>query len=550
MRNFKFNQNDLIAGLTGAVAGAPQAMGFALIAGVNPLYGLYTAIVSTIVGAIFGKSSFMTIGPTNALSLVVASTLVDFSEAEQATQLFTLTILVGVCFFIFGFLKLGILVRFVSNAVMTGFVAGAGLLIILGQVQHLNGYTPQGDIALLRFGDWLLNLHQSAPHTLLIGITTIAIIIALQRTRFKNFATLVAILVASIIVIVLGWNDVEMVRNISTIPNGLPSPIFPDFTFATDLLPVAIAITVLAAVQSAAITNAIPDPDGTPPNTNRDFIGMGFANLLGGLLQGMPACGSLSRTAVNVDSGAETRWSNIWAGIFIGAFIAFFGSLVERTVLAALAGQLVVAAISLIKIDQIKLVWRVNDQARFAMVATFTSTLVLPLEYSIYIGVVLSLVMYVYSASERLHVVRLEPIGDHQYRVLNLPARLPSSEPIIFSIHGHLYFAAVPKLENLLPDALNCTQTIVILRLRENDYLGSTGIQFLSKYRQKLENRGGKLLLSGVSPTIHKELERTHSEAEFGAENIFYASEVFFESTERAYQYANDLLGGTETAPS
>lgn len=542
MRPFRVRQGDIVAGLTGAVAGAPQAMGFALVAGVNPLYGLYTAVVSTIVGALVGKSSFMTIGPTNALSLVVASALGGYSGAAQADRLFVLTILVGIFFLIFGFLNLGFLVRFVSNAVMTGFITGAGLLIMLGQIQHITGYTAHGDNALIRLGDWFLHLHHSNIPTVIIGIAAISIIVAIHKTRFSNFATLVAILVTTIIVIILNWSDVEIVRSISSIPRGLPLPIIPDLSHGLDLIPIALAMSVLGAVQSTAITTNIPERDGTPADTNRDLIGMGFANFTAGIFQGMPSCGSLSRTAVNIHSGAETRWSNVWSGVFVGGFIALFGTLVEVIPLAALAGHLVVAAASLISLDQIKLVWRVNQQARLAMVATFISTLVLPLEFSVYIGVVLSLAMYVYSASEQLHVIHLQPIGSHRYRALEMPKALPSNDITIFSIHGHLYFAAVRKLEKLLPEAGSTIGTIVILRLRENDYLGSTGIQFLRKYRNSLEKKDGKLLLSGVSPTVHKELERTTFEQEFGKENIFYSSDIFFESTEQAYQYATSLL--------
>lgn len=137
-------RDDLLAGLTGAVAGAPQAMGFALIAGIEPTYGLYTAVVSTIIGAFFGQSSFMTIGSTNALALVVATTLVNFEGAAQTERLFVLTGLTGIFYLIFGIFRLGFLLRFVSNAVMTGFVTGAGLLIIFGQVRYLTGYNPVG----------------------------------------------------------------------------------------------------------------------------------------------------------------------------------------------------------------------------------------------------------------------------------------------------------------------------------------------------------------------------------------------------------------------
>ncbi|NDJ84887.1 MAG: SulP family inorganic anion transporter [Chloroflexi bacterium] len=546
MPRLKDLQADLVAGVIGAVVGTPQAMGFALIAGVNPIYGLYTAVVSTIVAALAGRSALMTVGPTNALALVVASVLGGYDAAIQPERLFVLTSLVGAFLVGFGILRLGTLVRFVSNAVMTGFISGAGLLIILGQFRYLNGYDPQGQTTLLRFMDWLQHLPDSDLQTVAVGLVAIVTIFAIQRTRFRNVAPLVAIVLTTLSVQLLAWEGVTRVHDISSVPRGLPDPVLPTLTVVPELATAALAMAVLAAVQSAALLNSIAEPGAESSGMNRDFVGMGLGNLVGGVLRGMPACGSLSRTAVNINAGASTRWANVMAGVSVGTFLILLGPLVEQVVLAALAAQLILAAVSLIDLEQIRLVWRVNWPARTAMVVTFTATLALPLQYSIYVGIFLSLGLYVHSAAENLSVVRLVPVGDNRYQTVAIPEALPESAVVIFSVHGHLYFAAVQKLASVLPSAETGNRSIVVLRLRENTFLGSTGIRFLQRYNHVLRQHGGRLILAGLSESVRRQFEQTGMQADFGPANLFDASDIFLEATGSAYEYGLTLLDQEE----
>ncbi|MCA9891400.1 MAG: SulP family inorganic anion transporter [Anaerolineae bacterium] len=528
------NKDDVVAGLTGAIAGTPQAMGFALIAGVNPIYGLYTAVVSTIVGTILGNSTFMTIGPTNALSLVVFSAIGHLTGDIQLAHMVVLTLLVGIFYLLFGVLRLGFFIRFVSNAVMTGFVTGAGLLIIFGQIRHLNGYSPYGDSVVSRVGDWMLNFHQSQIETIFVSIMTLILILLIKRTHFKNYAVLVSFALVTLMITAIGWHDVPLVRDISYIPQGLPNLLMPDFTLMAELAPTALAIAILGAVQSAAITNSVKEVPDKRVNVNRDFIGMGFANLAGGFFQSMPACGSLSRTAINMDAGAKSRASNIFAGIFVAIFLLLFGSWIELVPLPSLSIQLILAAISLISIREIVFIWRVHFSARVAMVATFFSALFLPLEYSIYIGVGISLLLYLANSANAISAVRLVPLEDGRYQSHPMPTSLPDNEITLFSIHGNLYFAAVSTLGNILPDPAHAQGAIVILRLRENTVLASTGIHFLEDYDKALKANGGRLILVGLSPTTRQNVLNS-SMRQFEEQDLYLATDVIFEATTQAY---------------
>lgn len=533
---------DLLAGLTGAVAGAPQAMGFALIAGISPIYGLYTAVIATIVAALTGASTYMTVGPTNALALVVGSTLLNYDTAMHLDVLIVLTLLVGVFQLLFGLLHLGTMTRFVSDAVMTGFITGAGLLIILGQLDHLTGYETQGNSVIGRFSDWLFHLSLLHPQTLVTGLVAMVIIYTLHHTRFRGIATLVAIVLTSIGVAVLGWDEVALVRDMAAIPHGLPDLIVPNFDLMSALLIPALAMAVLASVQSAAITQTVTEPDGSIPSMNRDFAGQGLANIFGAFFQGMPAGGSLSRTAVNVSAGAKTRLANVFAGVFVALILLALGMFIERVTLAALAAHLIVAAVSLLRPERMRVVWNVSISARIAMTTTFVSTLVLPLEYSIYLGIFFSLALYIWTSSQNIAVVRLVPIEDNRYQEVGLPSRLPDGEPVIIAVYGHLYFAAVRRLEYLLPPPHDTQRPVVILRLRHNFYLGSTGIRALRRYAALLRQSGGKLILAGIGETVHEQLRRTGALQDFGTDNIFYADEIVFSATERAVQSAQHWL--------
>jgi len=534
---------DLLAGLTGAIAGAPQAMSFALLAGVSPLYGLYAAIIPTIVGSLFASSTFITIAPTNVLMLLVASGLSRYGNPDPPLQLFTLTLLIGGFQVLFGILRLGNLTRFVSNAVIVGFISGAGVLIVIGQIDHLIGVrVASGQNALAHIWYWLLNLPKSHPHTVIIGVSTILIVYILRHTQFKHLAVLVAITLTTVFIQLAGWADVRLTRDLSAIPSGLPQPSLPDPRYIPDLLSAAFAIALLACVQSAALAENTREPDGSTPQVNRDFIGHGFANVIGSLFQCLPVSGSLSRTAVNLSAGARTRLANVLAGVFIGLFLLALSSMIERIALAALAGQLIVAALGLIDRKAIRLTWQTGLSSRVVILTTFSATLVLPLEYSIYLGILLSTGFYLYNSVANVRIVQLEITEDGQFRQRPVPAYLPSQQVIILSISGSLYFAAAKRLEELLPSPNNARKPVVILRLRDSSELASTGIRILQRYAQRLRARGGKLILAGVTPQVQGQLQHTGLLDELGAESVFQANDVVFAATRQALAYARTWL--------
>jgi len=365
-----------------------------------------------------------------------------------------------------------------------------------------------------------------------------------------SFATLIAIIITTIAVVLFNWDaaGVEVVRDLSPIPNRLPGLMLPESGLMGDLVTAALAIAVLGLVQTAALSQSLKEKDDRIPDASREFVGQGLGNMAGALFQSMPAGGSLSRTAVNMKAGARTRLANVWAGIFVALIMLLLGGLAERIALAALAGHLVVAASTLISPARISFIWRASWTGRWAMVATFVSTLVLPLQYSVFVGVTLSLLLYVFQSSH-LHITQLEPVGPYQFREIPFSPTLPDRTLVILAVQGNLFFAAMRDLEQRLPVPNHARQPVLILRLRGDEMLAGTGTWTLVNYAERLRARGGKLILCGVEEKMLKTLQRTGALEKIGPENVFVARDVLLMSLQEAVEYAQQWLAAQPPLP-
>ncbi|MBN1287023.1 MAG: SulP family inorganic anion transporter [Anaerolineae bacterium] len=535
---------DVTAGITLATAAVPQSMAFAIIAGLNPVYGLYTSVVASIAGSLAGSFSLLSTGPTNALALVVGSTLasVRATPQDELALLFTLTLLVGAFQFGMGALRLGGMARFVSNAVMVGFITGAGLLIAVGQLGNLLGLgIPRGTNPFETILYILTHLSTLSLASLGVGVLTIAVMLALRRTRLNLLGPLLGIVIAAVLVAAFHLQDagVRIVSEISPIPNGLPP-----FTLLRPiqipaLAPQALAIALLGLVQSASIVQSLAPARHEHPDASQEFVGQGLANIAGAFFQCMPAGGSLSRTAVNVAAGARTRMAGVFSGVFVGAVLLVFGPLAELIPMPALAGLLIIVAFGLIDRERLLLVWRTAPTSRAVFLVTLAATLVFPLEYSIYIGALLSIGNYL-QASSHPHVARLVPV-DSTFREVAVPEEAPEGSPILISVTGNLHFAAIQDIEENMPDLTAAECPIIILRLRGAEHLASTGISFLASLLLMIHERHGELLLCGVEPSVVQSLRRSGLMVELGEANVFHASDMLLESTQAALRRAREL---------
>ena len=472
---------NIISGLATGLFSIPEGMAYAQLAGVNPIYGMYSGIVATIVASLSTGTILMMSTLTSAIALATGSVLdkagIQSSQLPQA--LFTVTLLVGVIMFVLGIARLGSIVNFVSNAVMTGFVAGAALLIILGQEHHLTGYKPVGANEFDKTINWLQNISQWEKTTVAVSVAVIILMVLLKRIRpLEKFAAIIVLVVATIIVNVFHIQT-ALVSSIATIPNGVPHFMLPNFSLIPQLALGSISVALVALAQGAGISTAVPNPDGSKSSQSRDFLGEGLGNLAGSFFQSMGTGGSLSRTGISVGAGANSRWGGVFAGLWLGGILLLFGSYAEKVPLAVIGGMLVVIGIELIvaRVPSARLVLGTREWGSIlALAITFFSALFIPLQDTIFLGALLSLLLYVGASSRKFrlqHAVRSEDGG---WEIRDTPKELKSNQATVLVVQGLDFFAEVPALEDQMPSTRGASNTVVILILRDMRTITSTAI--------------------------------------------------------------------------
>ncbi|MCB0169152.1 MAG: SulP family inorganic anion transporter, partial [Anaerolineae bacterium] len=317
-------RTDLVSGFATGLFSIPEGMAYAQLAGVDPVYGLYSGVVATIVSSLSTGSILMISTLTSAIALSTASVIrvAGIQDSQMPQALFTITFLVGAIMFAMGLLRLGMVVNFVSNAVMTGFVAAASLLIIIGEMGDFSGYHPSGPNKLMEMLNWFAHIAQWEPVTTAVSLATVAMMVALKYIKqTEKLAAIITLFVMTIIVNLLGLPQVELVKSIATIPNSLPMPMLPDFSLVPKLALGSLSVALVALVQGAGISTAYPNPDGSRAKQSRDFLGEGLGNLAGSFFQSMSTGGSLSRTGISVGAGAASRWGGIFAGLWLALIV-------------------------------------------------------------------------------------------------------------------------------------------------------------------------------------------------------------------------------------
>ena len=545
MNNLGFGRKtiaaDLAAGVVNAVTSIPEAMASAILAGLNPIQGLYAITIGTPVGALTTGSVFMNVSITSAMALAVGDALAGYAGEAKLEAVILLTLMVGLFALLLGILKLGTLTRFVSNAVMTGFLTGVALLIILGQLGDLSGYSSGHANKVRQTVDLVLHLGQVDPHTLVTGLFTLALIVVLNRTRLKTFSMVVAMLLASLLPLLLGWDTVTLVGDVAEIPRSLPTPKLPDLALIRDLVAPAVAICVIGLTQGAGVGRSVPNPDGRFPDPSRDFVGQGVANIAAGLFQGMPVGGSLSSTAINVSAGAKTRMANLSSGLFVAGLVLLAANLVELVPMACMAAMLIAAGWETINFEEIGDVRDAGLAPRLIMIVTLLATLVVQIHVAVFVGAILSLLHFVYAAAMGIRVVELV-VEDGILTERPPPEDLPGDSVTLLKIYGSLYFAAAYTLEQVLPKAGKARRPVVVLRLRGHEHLASTFVAVLERYAEQLQQTGGRLFLSGVSPQALGLLVRTETTDTIPESDIYLAEDGLGVSSRKALAAATQWL--------
>lgn len=540
-------QKDTVAGLINAVVSVPDGLAAAALAGVNPVYGLYTSIAAPITGSLVMSTQLMQISTTSASALAAGQAIAAYPQAQRDQALFLLVILTGLFLAVFGLLRLGRLVRFVSHAVMTGFLIGVAAVLVLDQIAPLVGFSPRGGNEIVQFVDLLAHANQFRAPTIIVGVLALAIVVGLGRVRLgliSSLSSLVALVVPSLLVALLGWQGVQRVVDVSPIPRGIPLPTLPDLgLLSPPLILAAFALAVVIAVQGAGVSQSVENPDDSPISPSRDMLAQGAGNVASGFFSGIPAGGSVGQTALNVSAGARSRWSGVLGGVWMLVIVLLMPGLVGQVPMAVLAALMIVAGVSAIDFREARSIWNTGGAARWSILATFLATLVLSVPVAVGAGVLLTVVLYLASAASDVRVRALVPTEDGRFSEGDPPARLPSNAVTVLDVYGSLFFGGARTLLEALPSPKGATRPAVVLRLRGRTSVGATLIEVLDTYADDLGEVGGRLYLSGVDKELGEQLRQAGKLDLDDVVRLVPAQSVLGASTAEALSAASAWLG-------
>ena len=551
-------RRDLVAGATVAAIAIPQAMAYALIAGVDPRFGLYSAIVVTIVASVFGSSSHLINGPTNAISLVVFSALVPFDSSFDAYQaMFLLAVIVGVIQILVGVFKLGDLTRYVSESVLLGFMAGAGLLVAIGQVGNFLGAAKQGtgdQTPLVQL--WAtLTKGPFNPHAIGVGIGTVVAVWLfrklISRFRLPQMDMLLGLLLAAGITAFCGWSipaasGRSLVAVVGEVPASLPGFHIPEISFAwiSRLFRGAVAISLLGLLEALAVAKAIADYTRQPLDYNRQCLAEGVSNLVGGFFQCVPGSGSLTRSSINYQAGAITRMSGVYSGVIVALVVLLLGPYARFVPKPALAGLLFITAARLIDWKRLGYTLRGSRYDAGLVLVTALWAIFISVDESILIGVGVSILMFVPRAARlSMRELIIVPGGTLRER---LPDDGRSKVLLIYDLEGELFFGAAPELdrhlETLTAELRRTGCRYLVLRLRRTRDPDVVATERIERFLRGAEKHGATVLLAGVRPDLAVILRDLRFADWLPLDRIYQEEGKLFSATLRAIRHARQLI--------
>ena len=519
----------------------------ALLAGVNPIQGLYASFAGPIAGGLTARSRVMVITTTSAAALAAESALRNLNASQRPAGIALLTLLTSAALGAAAALRFGRFTRFVTHSVMIGFLTGIIVNIICGQLATIGGETAHGPTALTRALYFITHPGEINIASLASGLLALAVLLALAKTRLASWAPLVALVIPTAIVALAGANSVARVTSLGKILPGIPEPSLPQFNLLSyGMISGAGAIAAIIIVQGVGVNQSMLEASGSP-DSNRDIAAQGAGNVLSALFKGLPVGGSLGQTLLNVRSGARTRWASVWSGAWMLAILVAFSGVVGLIALPALAATLIFLAASSLQIRELITIARTGPSSMIAVITTFIATLTLPVAAAVGIGVAVTLLQQLNRDALDLHVVELIPLKDGRLAEAKPPATLPSRSVTILDVYGSLLYAGSRTLERQLPQP-GTDSPVLVLRMRGRTSVGATFVKVVADYAARLKAADGRMYLSGVDANLGHQLKRTGRIT--GPVKIFEAEPIIGESTYSAYLDAQAWLVSHEAPGS
>lgn len=519
---------DLVAGLTGAVIVLPQGVAFAMIAGLPPVYGLWTAMVPPVLAALFGSSRHLISGPTTALSIVVFATVSKFAEPgtpHYVELALTLTFLAGIYQLILGMARLGALINFISHSVVVGFTAGAAVLIAASQLKHYFGLNiPGGESFLHALVDIAQNILHSNPYAVAVATVTLVVAVWFQIYRPRWPGMLIAMVAGSLVAAAFGGSKVG-IGLIGELPAQLPPFSVPDLSLKSlsALGSAAFALAMLGLVEAVSIARSVASRSGQRIDGSQEFIGQGVSNIIGSFMSSYASSGSFTRSGLNFTAGAVTPMSAIFAAGSLALIVLLVAPLAAHLPISAMAGILVVVAYRLIDFHHIKVIVRSSKAEAAVLVVTFFAALFVQLEFAIYVGVMMSLVIYLYNRSRPRIVSSVPDLADPVRRMSVATPEQECPQLKIVRIDGAIFFGSVDHVGSVLHqfDLQNPAQNHVLITCSGINFIDVAGAELLAQEARARRAAGKGFYLASVKGEVIEFLKRGGFIDDIGTANIF-----------------------------
>ena len=514
-------RRDFVAALTVAAISLPQGMAYALLAGVDPRYGLYSAILVTAVASVFGSSSHLINGPTSAISLVVFSALSIFDSeqrVEAAEAMFLLGVMVGSIQIFIAVFRLGDLTRYISESVILGFMSAAALLLAIGQIGNALGLREKGTGAqhvLHRL--WLTLTAGDAINLKAVVATVVTLALAVlfrgvvRRKKWPQFDMLAVLVIVGVGAYLAGWTmpglDGKTAIGVAgAVPSSLPTPHIPvvKLGWFLDLAPDAAAIAFLGLLEALAIAKSIAYQTRQPLDFNRQCLAEGIANLSGGFFQCLPGSGSLSRSAINFQAGAATRLSGVLTAAFVAIAVLGLAPLARYVPKAALAAMLLLTAARLIDLKRLAFTLRATRMDAGVVIVTAFSALAFGLDQAILIGVAISILLFVPRAAK---LKAIELVVDDREVVRERQRSDPPNEGfLLYDLEGELFFGAGAELDRAFEQVLHRARDEaidhVMLRLKRVRHPDVVALEHFEHFLKQAQRQNVTVWLAGIQPDL------------------------------------------------